>query len=67
MQPVAAQYRFMIFGATEGMVQKLVDSVGVVETASTVVTRANFQSALRELSTYFQAQNEPCPYNFSFR
>jgi len=49
----------MIFGATEGMVQKLVDSVGVVETASTVVTRANFQSALRELSTYFQAQNEP--------
>jgi len=43
-----------------GMVQKPGDSSGTAEAVSTVESSVNFRFSSRELSPYFQAQNEPC-------
>ncbi len=42
------------------MVQKPGDSSGTAEAVSTVESSVNFRFSSRELSPYFQAQNEPC-------
>ena len=47
-------------GQKAGMVQKPGDSSGTAEAVSTVESSVNFRFSSRELSPYFQAQNEPC-------